>query len=120
MAALTASAYLCFTADDVEKATLTVNKLIEADRIRPATGTENMKSGPALDATGLWLVARECLTRKHLTNQGEKLGQRALEASKNLDREFTTAILKEWMLIAADAGDQAKCDLLATELEKKP
>ncbi|MDB5342997.1 MAG: tetratricopeptide repeat protein [Schlesneria sp.] len=120
MAALTASAYLCFTADDAEKATLAVNKLIEADRVHPALGTEKMKSGPALDATGLWLVARECLTRKHLSIQGEKLGQRALEASKSLDREFKTAILKEWMLIAADAGDQAKCDLLAAELEKKP
>jgi tetratricopeptide (TPR) repeat protein len=120
MAALTASAYLCFAADDSEKATLAVNKLIEADRLLPALGTEKMKNGPALNATGLWLVARECLTRKHLASEGEQLGQRALEGSKSLDREFTTAILKEWMLIAADAGDQAKCDLLAAELEKKP
>lgn len=120
MAALTTTAYLCAVADDLEQATLAINKLIEADRAHSVSIAEQAKVGSALNSTGLWLVARECLTRKPLATLGEQLGQRALEASKSLDRDFTTAILKEWMLIAADAGDQAKCDLLAAELEQKP
>ncbi|HEY4258543.1 MAG TPA: hypothetical protein VGM98_00225, partial [Schlesneria sp.] len=120
IAALTMSAYLSVVADHPKKSALVINKLIDAERAYVALKTEKAKSSPTFDSTELWLVARECLTRKQLASQGDKLGQRALEASKGQNRLYTTAILKEWMQIAAEAGDQAKCDQLAAELEKKP
>ena len=61
----------------------------------------------AMQQVGLWLVAREFLKHESLRADGQKLAQRAFEASRRLaDNGFSFAILREWGSIALKGGDK--------------
>lgn len=117
--ALTASACVSILGEDFEPATLAINKILEQSE-QPPPQTESARSHRRLEQIGLWLIARECLTRKSLASLGEKLGQRALDASRRTERDFHRAILKEWLDIATATEDTAKIARLKAEIDKKP
>ena len=75
---------------------------------QPAKGGFTPKQREAaMQQTALWIVARECLKTAGLTESGNKLGERALEASRRQsDNGYTLAILREWGQLAIDSGDK--------------
>ena len=75
---------------------------------QPAKGGFTVKQREAAtQQIGLWLVARECLKQETLLADGQKLAERAYEASRRLaDQGFSMAILREWGAIALKAGDK--------------
>ena len=70
----------------------------------------------AVQWVGLWLVARECGSAELRPLRAE-LGQVALTAaSRQLERNATTAILYDWGKLALDSGDRAEAEQRWTEL----
>ncbi|MEI8018256.1 MAG: hypothetical protein WCH39_08630, partial [Schlesneria sp.] len=71
----------------------------------------------AMQQVGLWLVARECLRDESLHADGQKLAQRAFEASRRLaDNGYSFAILREWGFIALKTGDKQEAARRWTEM----
>ncbi|MBS0202102.1 MAG: DUF1583 domain-containing protein [Planctomycetes bacterium] len=123
MAALILAAQASLAAGDTNAVTATVSHLVElVDRAplepAPAQGGFTSKQREiAGQQAALWLVARDCLKQDTLRPQGEKLAQRALEASRrNPDPGFTLAILREWGQIALTNGDRETAERLWTEM----
>jgi tetratricopeptide (TPR) repeat protein len=61
----------------------------------------------ALRQTALWVLARNCLQQESLRESGNKIAERALDASRRLsDQGYSLAILREWGQINLDLGDR--------------
>ena len=103
---------LALSVKDVAKSQALVSELVAfVDQTpldpAPAKGGFTAKQRDvAMQQVGLWLVARECLKQEALRSSGQKLAERALEASRRLtDNGYSLAILREWGQIAHAAGD---------------
>ena len=116
-------ALLAHSLKETEKSGISVSQLatfVEQTPLepQPAKGSVSVKQREAaMQQVGLWLVARECLKQESLRADGQKLAQRALEASRRLaDHGFSFAILREWGQIALKAGDKQEATRLWSEM----
>lgn len=95
-------------------------KLIEETPLEPLpTGTRanSRQRAEALHQVGLWLIARECIKQNALKANGEKLGQRALDASRRqTDNFYSLAILREWGQLALEKGDRKMAEQRWSEM----
>ena len=75
---------------------------------KPAKGAfTSRQREEALRQTALWLVAKDCLKHESLRTQGQKLGERAVEAARRqTDNGYLLAILREWGQLALESGDK--------------
>jgi tetratricopeptide (TPR) repeat protein len=81
------------------------------------TKANSRQRAEAARQLGLWLAARECLTRPDLRSQGEKLGRRAIEAAqRQSEPDYQLAMLREWGEIEIKRGDRAAAEKLWTEM----
>lgn len=108
---------------DAEATAKVTNQLVELVETMPLEPTPS-KGGytakqreAAIQQVGLWLVARECLKQESLQTSGQKLAQRALEASRRLpETSYTLAILREMGQIALQQKDEVGAKARWTEM----
>ena len=122
-AALILAAKLAQSANDTDHLAASVRQLVELmDKTplesQPAKGGFTGKQREdALKQAALWLVARDCLKQEPLRVDGQKLGERALEAARRqVDNGYTLAILREWGQLAIEAGDNATAERRWSEM----
>jgi tetratricopeptide (TPR) repeat protein len=88
--------------------------------LKTVDSPETKDANATADASqmALWLVARRCLGEPTLANQGEKLAERALEATRRSgQRSMTICLLEEWLSIAKRTDKTAVAERLTKELE---
>ena len=116
-------ALLAHSLKETEKTGISVSELttfVEQTPLEPQSakgGLSVKQREAAMQQVGLWLAARECLKQESLRADGQKLAQRALEASRRLaDHGFSFAILREWRQIELKAGDRQEATRLWSEM----
>lgn len=95
-------------------------ELIEKSPLEPQPvkgGFTSAQRETAKRQIALWLIARRCLKQESLRGDGDRLAERALEASRrSIDNGYTLAILREWGQIALETGDKATAEKRWTDM----
>ena len=124
---LVLSAELALATNDTGDTATSIEALVQFVEQHPLEElpSDAAKAGPEREAArtqiGLWLIARECLSKPALSPAGTKLAERALPAARQqTDKSFAEAVCAEWLALARQTGDATTAERLERELGLPP